>query len=611
MACLVEEKANKFLNGLKSGSINPNVLSKMTSEQRRSFLEKFVGSDNAKWVNTEFESKLLLKNQKQGMITWAKKIGNLKKPAKRDILSKIEKLDNALSESDQESFLEDIVEKRLGISITEDEANKIFDLTKKIKGLEKGTKKYGTAKQELVAFMREHSPVEKIHPIADVLGVMRSMKTGFDLSAIGRQGASMFGTKQWNESFKKMFGYAKSQSNLDALEAEMYGDKYSDQLLSNKKDLGLTLLGESFIQREEEFASRFVKKVPFLEGSSRAYEGFLNKLRKQRFVDTLEQYDKAGHGITSDKKAMKDLAQVISAATGRGTLGSAEGAAKALATVMFSPRWVTSRVQTMLNPFTKRGPAQKEAAKALARTIGISTGILGLLAMAGADVEKDPRSSDFGKVKIGNTRYDLTGGMGSYITLISRLLKGQSKSSVTGKVSELNTGEYSARTKEDVIISFLRNKASPVASVVRDYLSGKTFEGEEFKLDQPVKKTVNYLFDNLIKPMLYTEVRDAYKEASSENKIATGIGAGVASLFGISTGSYQFTPQNKKWKDLKEKNEKLYNSKLDQARNIFSKRMEVLKKTDRFQAAPETGENSQADMIDNQKKIVNNKIFKQ
>ena len=75
----------------------------------REFFSKYVGEDNAQWVNTEFESKLLLKNQKQGMVTWAKKIGGLKEQARRDILSKIEKLDKALSPQEEDSFLEDIV----------------------------------------------------------------------------------------------------------------------------------------------------------------------------------------------------------------------------------------------------------------------------------------------------------------------------------------------------------------------------------------------------------------------------------------------------------------------------------------------------------------------
>src|SRR3990167_6962270 len=353
MSCLVKQHADSFVNALKSGEINPGKLLDMSTEQRHEFFAKYVGAENSKWVNTDFESKLLLKNQQQGMITWAKKIGNLKEPAKRDLISKIEKLDKALTPETEKQFLSDIVEKRLGVDITAEEAQTIVDLTSKLKETQKGTKEYGKYKQQLVSFMRDNAPVQNLRPISDTLSVMRSIKTGFDLSASLRQGAAYFGTKQWFGAFKNMFGYMKSQQNIDELEAKMYGHKYSDQAMSVKRDLGLTMLGESFTQREEEFSSKLVDKIPLLRGSARAYEGFLNDLRFNRFVDILDIMEKSDHGIMDDKDALKSLAQVIAASSGRGTLGSAEGAANAFATVMFSPRWVASRIQLVTNPVTK------------------------------------------------------------------------------------------------------------------------------------------------------------------------------------------------------------------------------------------------------------------
>ncbi len=96
MFCLTKEYADKFKNALIDGSITPDTLFKMTSEERRNYLGKFVGNWNAKGVNTLFEGKLLLKNQQAGMITWAKKVTGLNETQKATILDKIEKLDKSI-----------------------------------------------------------------------------------------------------------------------------------------------------------------------------------------------------------------------------------------------------------------------------------------------------------------------------------------------------------------------------------------------------------------------------------------------------------------------------------------------------------------------------------
>ena len=129
--CLNKNLAKDFVEKLKSGEINPEKLAGMTSKQRRAFFAKSLGEENAKKVNALFESKLLLKNQKAGMITWAKKIGNLKETARRDVISKINRLDKALNPAEEAAFLEDLVASKLGIDVTLEEAKEISRLAKR------------------------------------------------------------------------------------------------------------------------------------------------------------------------------------------------------------------------------------------------------------------------------------------------------------------------------------------------------------------------------------------------------------------------------------------------------------------------------------------------
>ena len=61
--CLTIDQENKLKEAFVSGKLDPFKLSEMTSEQRRSTIEKFIDAENAANVNSLFESKLLLKNQ--------------------------------------------------------------------------------------------------------------------------------------------------------------------------------------------------------------------------------------------------------------------------------------------------------------------------------------------------------------------------------------------------------------------------------------------------------------------------------------------------------------------------------------------------------------------
>ena len=64
--CLIPSKSLEFKKGLKDGTIDPAKLAAMDSVARHAFLSKFVGEENSTQVNSLFESRLLLKNQKAG-----------------------------------------------------------------------------------------------------------------------------------------------------------------------------------------------------------------------------------------------------------------------------------------------------------------------------------------------------------------------------------------------------------------------------------------------------------------------------------------------------------------------------------------------------------------
>lgn len=157
--------AVKFLRALQDGTITPEKLSEMTSAERRAFLEKIVGKDEARDVNALFESKLLLKDQQAGMITWAKQVGGMTPEVLRDIISRVNKLDRVLNPTEEKSFLNDLANQKLGTDVTLEEAQKISDLAKRASDLKGVNPKMSGVSDEYLKARNEFSSyVESLKP---------------------------------------------------------------------------------------------------------------------------------------------------------------------------------------------------------------------------------------------------------------------------------------------------------------------------------------------------------------------------------------------------------------------------------------------------------------
>jgi hypothetical protein len=90
----------------------------MSSAKRREFFEPIVGAENAQEVNALFESKLLLKDVKRGLVTWAKQVGGITEPVRKDLLAKISRMPNELlNPVDESKFLADLAATKLGVAV--------------------------------------------------------------------------------------------------------------------------------------------------------------------------------------------------------------------------------------------------------------------------------------------------------------------------------------------------------------------------------------------------------------------------------------------------------------------------------------------------------------
>jgi len=570
--CLIPKKADEFKAMLKSGKINPAKLADMTSAERRKFFSQF-GADNAKNINALFESKLLLKNQKAGMITWAKKISGLSKDAKRDIISKINRLEDALSPKEADEFLEDLASKKLNVDVTREEADQIYKLAKNtettlakvaddspirspermeygmskvmfekyLQELKKGTP---SAKEWIMNYVKNPSEV-----VFDLAGATKSMLATLDNSFFGRQGIKVLFTepKIWAKSFVKSWSdigkELKGVDAMDAIKADMFSrpNAINGAYDAAKLDIhGIT---------EEAFPTSAPEKIPgfgrLFKASESAFSGAALRMRADLADRYLGQAMVQGIEMT-DKVQMEGIGKLINSMTGRGGIGRLGVFGKEINSAFFSIKFLKSNIDTLFGGVKniikyplKKGTmtfAEKKSAQNLLKIVGGVASVLTVAEMLHpGSVELDPRSTDFGKIKINNTRFDVTGGMASLAVLASRVIPtwhdGEfgfwSKSSTSGKWTNLTAGKYGQNDVTDVVVNTLfMNKLSPLAGLARDVWKGEHFGGEEIT---PVS-----ILKNLTVPLSIQNLEELLKDKNS----APVLGSMILESLGISASTY-------------------------------------------------------------------------
>lgn len=565
--CLPKEFANKFIQSLKDGKIDPEKMSQMSSEERRGYLEKIVGKDDAREVNALYESKLLLKDQKRGLVSWAKKVSGISETARRDIISRIEKMDKILTPENQKVFLEDLASKKLGTDVTFEEAKQIADLSKQVSETKAKIQEtdpagspsrldYGAkvvALQNLVNEMKlsnseftwgglknelKTNPVGTIKEKAsDLAGIAKGMKASLDDSAVFRQGWKTVFTnpKIWADNAVKSFQDIYSQLKIKATDNRILDGVNAD--IQSRPNAMNGLYGKMKLDignMEEVFPTTLPEKIPIFDrlykASEVAYTAFLRRMRAD-IADKYIQIAKDTKVDLTDDFQVRSMGKVINSLTGRGDLGKFERISGELNTVFFSPKMVKAQFNFLTaHTFDIQGIsyfARKQAATNLLKVISGTAVILGTAKALNPDsVDFDPRSSNFGKIKVGNTRFDMTGGASSLVTLASRMINGSTKSSTTGKITSLTTGKFGMPTRQDVFYNFIEGKFSPAISVIKELAQGKTFNGQ--------KPTVGGELVNLAVPLPVSNIWEVAQNPNGANVVLTAIADGL----GMSTNTY-------------------------------------------------------------------------
>jgi hypothetical protein len=250
---------------------------------------------------------------------------------------------------------------------------------------------------------------------------------------------------------------------------------------------------------------------------------------------------------------LKAFGRLVNVSTGRGYLpfDSPEGAGevgRALNLVLLAPRYTVAPFEAIADParaLVEGNPAAAfESAKSLVAWLGTIGMTLKLAENAGAEVDADPTSSDFLKVKWGDTRYDFLGGSQQVIVFLVRslaLLKGAN--SPLGDVPD--DWQHVPDDYLKTVSSFVRNKLHPgiiklidTGILLKEGMPLTAAEGD-------AKDTFNNRFGlvdhvaGLAVPLTPINILEAIlDEQDKDINVAQELTTMLASFTGISTQTY-------------------------------------------------------------------------
>jgi len=571
--CLTKQAESNLRKALRKDG-NPQKMVDRGTDGRLIFFTKYVGGENAKRLNYLFETKMLLKSQQRGFVSFIEHMGGSRE-IKNDFLSKVNRLEKALSNKEVDQFLETFVSQRLKVSVSGEEYKTIVDLSSKLGKLkesfdtenllwksEKDGIEFGATQVTLNHFISNLKNPEK--PIIEMLkdrgyqfkteakdSKARAiiellldtakwignnsvvLKASTDLSYMFRQGVDLLlggHYKIWGKTFVenakdfvKVVGKKKAE---DALMATIF----SDPLYLN----GEYEKAEIIDRIEEEHPTSLPHRIPvagtLIKASDVAFTNSGLRVRTELYKKFRDVNIAAGVEMTTEQ--IKGLGVVINSIAARGKLPHQLNN-EVLRLVTWAPKMLKADIDIMTAHSFSKIPKQsrKISRNNLARMV-VSIILINAVATLFDDdiTEFDPRSSDFLRLKFDDTRSNYLRSKARLISLMAQALTGQYKSATTGEIKEFEPG-FGKRTYFDQVMSFFINKTPPATRAFIDITSERDFGGD--------KPTFSSILVQLGIPITYVNILEVQKFPTLDREFGA-----VADFFGLSSNS--FRDSNKK-----------------------------------------------------------------
>ncbi len=381
--------------------------------------------------------------------------------------------------------------------------------------------------------------------MGDISGFVTSTIASGDISAVGRQGIQglvnhpVMSKEAFTESMKALTSadhYKKFVSDLASKPNTAFVQQNFGGHFLSLSDIADEARGKS------DAAEKFVGTRWFVNPSNRQYNTYLDSLRSQQFDSIIEKYGgqdgilKAAEASGNSEKWMKAWGKVVNAGTGRGSFGATGSPAVGDVQVLFSARNLASKFQRLTSPLDigllRSNPAAyRYQVKEVGTLAAALTASLGAAHAAGLDIEN-------GKIKVGNTRYDISGGFMTILNSMNNIRKAAGIGQDTSKNAGLS------RTPLDITKDFLQNQLSPLVGDIAKLMDVKPpggGKGWHDKYGNPIDAT--WLTSNVAPiPGVAQAGIQSLLQGESPGQIAGNM---AAEGLGINTTTYQSAADKK------------------------------------------------------------------
>ena len=388
--------------------------------------------------------------------------------------------------------------------------------------------------------------------IENIIGTARAITTSVDLPPFLRQGLvatlsqPIISKNAWLTGTKAIY----DEATAVAVDKEI--QEHPEAKFAKAAGLFLHTGGSMLSKMEEQRMSRWIdrsslppdatkgrkyaiqaKNLAFapVRASQRGYTTYLNKLRFDMFVLLTKSLAKGGDATLNEAKI---IANFINVSTGRGNLAALNEYSVGLATIFFAPRYDVSRWQLLIGQplWTTTGNwkdskrARILIGKQYIRTLVAGAALTYVLRWAFQDDDDDENFWDFLdgqalKILAGDTRIDMTAGVGKRLIMLSRIANSFWHRLVGGDGPD--TARLTGR--------YFRGSLAPAPSVFWDWWTDKHFDGSD-------TTTGSLIIKALPKPLLASDI----KEAMEADGIPTGTAASI--LMAIGAGGNTYDPQD-------------------------------------------------------------------
>ena len=407
-------------------------------------------------------------------------------------------------------------------------------------------------------------------------GLLKSLWASVDVSGLGRQGLPSTINLLWGKEIESVKEQNRIKELLTKDPTAILKRLYSRPNFINgnyeKAGLGIGIREEAypsaFLEKLEqgEFADtlnksalgRMVQKLfggnlALFTRSANAYNLGI-QIGRANYYDMLYRQNKGDSNMFSGKEH-KRVGALVNTITGRGKVTKDADINRKLNALFFSPGFFTARLEIAATPFLsaykaalgkfdKIDQARLGAAAKFMGSVYFITFLLNLAVhgLTGDDPDWwrnffDPLSADFGKLKVGNTHFDLSLGIFSMYSLLTRILSGSTKTQ-SGAYQKANTGS--------LLWNYIKPKAAPFFSVLMDVGSATTALVAGQKLPKEFGTTIfskGWFLEKVLPMSIMNLAEFGYDWKNNDNLttgmlVAQGVGV-IADAFGITASTYE------------------------------------------------------------------------